>query len=342
MWIIRRLMKKAMKFNSWLIVLASFIVVFGATVAAYLQEPKTFKSLFDAFWWVMVTVTTVGYGDIYPHTFGGRLIGIFLFIFGIGLVGVTIGKIVDAFGTFHRRREEGRLAYKGEGQIVIIGWSQKAKHAVEEILLTNKSVEVVIIDTLEKAPFLEERVHYVKGEASDDPVLEQAKIEKAKAVLIFADETLSEPQICDGKSLMIVSAVERYAPQVHSIVEIMDEKHIKNFRFVDVDEFILMHQTISRLAVRSAFMTGISEVYRQLMSRRHGDNLYRIPKRNHWQIYRDAFNELLEEGATLIANKNDLTINQRLNDAIPEDAELYAICDIQTFDHILQKVKQKL
>lgn len=331
-----------MKLNSWLIVMASIFVVAGATVAAYLEEPKTFKNLFDAFWWVMVTVTTVGYGDLYPHTVGGRLVGIFLFIFGIGLVGVTIGKIVDAFGSFHRRREEGRLTYKGEGHIVIIGWSEKAKHAVEEILLTNKSVEVVLIDTHEKAPYLADRVHYVRGEASDDPVLEQANMKKAKAVLIFADEKLSEPHICDGKSLMIVSAVEHYAPHVHSVVEIMDEKHIKNFRFVDVDEFILMHQTVSRLAVRSAFMGGISEVYRQLMSRQHGDNLYRIPKRKQWKTYRQAFDELLEEGATLVADKNALNINRRLNEPISEDAQLYVICDAETYNHLLQSAKEQV
>ncbi|HET7658614.1 MAG TPA: ion channel [Bacillales bacterium] len=339
MWLIRRLMKKAMRVSSWLIVIASIIVVFGATFAAFALEPKTFANPFDAFWWVMVTVTTVGYGDIYPHTVGGRIIGIFLFIFGIGLVGVTIGKIVDAFGTWHRRREEGRLAYKGEGHIVIIGWSQKAEHAVEEIIVSNKSVEVVVIDTLEKAPFLQERVYYVKGEASEDTVLAQANLKKARAVLIFADETLGEPQICDGKSLMIVTAVEHFAPEVHTVVEIMDEKHIKNFHYVDVDEFILAHQTISRLAVRSAFMGGISEVYRQLMSRRKGDNLYRIPKRQNWQTYREAFNELLEEGATLVADKSDLNINRRLNDPIDENAELYVICDAGTYEQLLQKVK---
>lgn len=339
MWIIRKLMQRAFRMNSWLIVSASAIVVFGATFAAYAIEPKTFSTPFDAFWWVMVTVTTVGYGDIYPHTTAGRIVGIFLFVFGIGLVGVTIGKIVDTFGAFHRRREEGKLAYRGEDHIVIIGWSQKAEHAVDEILSSNRIVDVVIIDTLERAPLLKERVFYVRGEASEDGILGQARLKKAKSVLIFADNEITEPQICDGKSLMIATAVEQYAPSVHTVVEIMDEKHIKNFHFVAVDEFILMNQTISRLAVRSAFMGGISEVYRQLMSRQQGDNLYRISKRPHWGTYGQAFNELLKEGATLVADRNKLDINRRLEESISDGAQLYVICDAETYHKLLRETK---
>ncbi|HEU5139697.1 MAG TPA: ion channel [Bacillales bacterium] len=339
MWIVKRLMRKALRLSSWSIVVASLIVVFGATFAAYAIEPETFKTPFDAFWWVMTTVTTVGYGDFYPHTTAGRIVGIFLFVFGVGLVGVTIGKIVDAFGAFHRRREEGKLAYKGKGHIVIIGWSRKAEHALNEILSSNEMVDVVIIDTLEKAPLMKDRLHYVQGEASEERALEQANLREAKAVLIFADDTISEPQICDGKSLMIVTAVEEFAPHVHTVVEVMDEKHIENFHYVDVDEFILMHQTISRLAVRSAFMSGISEVYRQLMSRQHGDNLYRITNRSHWKTYGDAFNELLKEGATLVADRSDLNINRRLEEALPAEAELYVLCDGKTYGALMRKAR---
>ncbi|HEX7063557.1 MAG TPA: potassium channel family protein [Bacillales bacterium] len=337
MWIVKRLMRKALRLSSWLIVWTSILVVLGATFAAHALEPETFKTPFDAFWWVMTTVTTVGYGDFYPHTTAGRLVGIFLFVFGIGLVGVTIGKIVDAFSAFHRRREEGKLAYKGKGHIVIIGWSRKAEHALNEILSSNETVDIVIIDTLEKAPLMKDRLHYIQGEASEERALEQANLREARAVLIFADANISEPQICDGKSLMIVTAVEEFAPHVHTVVEVMDEKHIENFHYVDVDEFILMHQTISRLAVRSAFMGGISEVYRQLMSREDGDNLYRVGKRPEWKTYGDAFQELLKEGATLVADRNHLNINRRFQEPIPDEAKLYVLCDRTTYQSLLRK-----
>ncbi|WP_206057585.1 MULTISPECIES: potassium channel family protein [Nocardiopsis] len=50
-------------------------------------------TLTDAFWWSLVTVSTVGYGDFYPVTGTGRLIAAFLFIMGIGLLGVITGTL---------------------------------------------------------------------------------------------------------------------------------------------------------------------------------------------------------------------------------------------------------
>lgn len=336
MWIVQKIMQKARQFNDWLIIWASFLVVVGATFTAYAVEPKTFKTPFDAFWWVMVTVTTVGYGDYYPHTIAGRIIGIVLFVFGIGLVGVVIGKVVDALSTFSRRREEGLVPYKGEDHIVVIGWSRKTEHAIEEILASNETVDVVLIDTLESTPIQEARVYYIQGAASDHEILQRANVQKARAILVFGDAKVSEPQVGDGKSLMIVTAIERFAPDVHKVVEIMDERNIDNFHHHDVNEFVLMNQTVSRLAVRSVFMRGSSEVYRQLISRQKGDNLYRITKQSNWNTYQEAFDELLKEGATLVADRDHLDVNRRLQDKIPDEAELYVICDSQTYHKLLK------
>ncbi|MGY3724255.1 voltage-gated potassium channel [Granulicatella balaenopterae] len=57
-------------------------------------EP-TMANYFDALWWTVVTTTTVGYGDIVPHTLLGKSIGIFLMVFGIGIVGILIGNIAN-------------------------------------------------------------------------------------------------------------------------------------------------------------------------------------------------------------------------------------------------------
>jgi voltage-gated potassium channel len=55
------------------------------------------KTASDALWWAYVTVTTVGYGDRYPVTNSGRIVGIFLMTIGVGLFGVLTGYLANAF-----------------------------------------------------------------------------------------------------------------------------------------------------------------------------------------------------------------------------------------------------
>lgn len=93
----------------------------------------------------------------------------------------------------------------------------------------------------------------------------------------------------DGKSLLIVSSIERIAPNVHTTVEIVQEKHVQNFRYNHVNEFVLSHDAVSRLAVRAALQEGNSDVLMQLLSRQHGDDIYEVALDPAWNTYGDAF-----------------------------------------------------
>ncbi|MGI8848483.1 MAG: potassium channel family protein [Candidatus Dormibacteria bacterium] len=56
-------------------------------------------STWDGVWWAITTVTTVGYGDIYPHTTGGRIVAIALMLVGIGYVAILTGAVANLFIT---------------------------------------------------------------------------------------------------------------------------------------------------------------------------------------------------------------------------------------------------
>lgn len=76
------------------------VVLFLTAVGIYLFEneaqPEAFKSVFHALWWGIVTLTTVGYGDAYPVTVGGRIFTFFILIIGLGGVAIPTGLIASA------------------------------------------------------------------------------------------------------------------------------------------------------------------------------------------------------------------------------------------------------
>ena len=78
------------------------ILMFLAGVGIYYFEnpaqPEAFSSVFHSLWWALTTLTTVGYGDIYPITVGGRIFTFFVLMIGLGVVAVPAGVVASALG----------------------------------------------------------------------------------------------------------------------------------------------------------------------------------------------------------------------------------------------------
>jgi len=88
----------------------ALLVIYGAAVVMYLFErettPDAFGSIPSAMWWSVVTLSTVGYGDVVPATIGGRVAAGFLILGAIGLVSLPSGIIAGAFQDELRQRRE--------------------------------------------------------------------------------------------------------------------------------------------------------------------------------------------------------------------------------------------
>ena len=95
-----RIAFKVMKEEFILFMVCSFILLFITSAGIYYFEreaqPEVFKSIFHSAWWSIVTLTTVGYGDVYPVTTGGRIFTSFVLVIGVGVVGATSGLIASA------------------------------------------------------------------------------------------------------------------------------------------------------------------------------------------------------------------------------------------------------
>ncbi|MFC4807785.1 potassium channel family protein [Paenibacillus sp. GCM10023250] len=331
-----RLLLKTMHFKNTSIILTALVFILACSTLALALEPETFRSWYNALYWVLTTMSTVGYGDYYAKTAAGKLLTMFLYVFGIGLLSLLIGKVIDSVASIQRQREAGQLRYQGKGHFIIINWSKKAQYAVDEIAACLPEADIVIIDESDRHPMQRRsRVHFISGDPASDEVLEEANLKEARAAIIFADSRIDEAALADGKTLLIASSIERLAPSIHSTVEIVHEKNVQNFRYVKVNEFVLSHDAISRLAVRAALQEGNAEIFSQLLSRQHGDDIYEVPLKPEWRTYGDAFQELLSRGATLISDRGDLGVNRKLREAIPPDARLFVIADKPTIDAIV-------
>jgi voltage-gated potassium channel len=76
------------------VIVVTFFIVIGFAVAVVLIDPDI-DNMGDALWWSVVTITTVGYGDITPDSVGGRIAAGFLMFIGIGVVGVVTGLVAS-------------------------------------------------------------------------------------------------------------------------------------------------------------------------------------------------------------------------------------------------------
>ncbi|WP_319482070.1 ion transporter [uncultured Draconibacterium sp.] len=80
-------------------ILSSFLIFLSSIGIYYFEnpaQPEIFKSIFHSMWWAIATLTTVGYGDIYPITAGGKIFTSLILLIGLGVVAVPTGLIASA------------------------------------------------------------------------------------------------------------------------------------------------------------------------------------------------------------------------------------------------------
>jgi voltage-gated potassium channel len=97
------------RFHRALVIAKEELILFGfvAAIMIYLSavgiyycenaaQPEQFKSVFHSLWWSVTTLTTVGYGDMYPITAGGKLFTFFILTIGFGIVAIPTGLVASA------------------------------------------------------------------------------------------------------------------------------------------------------------------------------------------------------------------------------------------------------
>ena len=117
-----------------MIVILLTVWVFGSIGIYFLEGEGDFNNLANAFWWTIVTITTVGYGDMSPVGLPGRIFAVVIMFSGMGIISIVTGSISSGFVAKKIREGKGLEDIKLENHIIICGWNRK----MENIMIFRK------------------------------------------------------------------------------------------------------------------------------------------------------------------------------------------------------------
>ncbi|WP_161524621.1 potassium channel family protein [Alteribacter lacisalsi] len=249
-----------------LITLLFGIILFFGTVIHFI-EPDTFPDLFDGVWWAIVTVSTVGYGDFVPESVYGRLLGFLLILTGVGTFSFYLANVASSAVSARNSIENGRASFHKSGHIIVVGWNERSRLLMEMIRQQSRDQKVVLIDeSLETKPESLGWVHFVKGSASHDHVLEKANAREAGTAIITAD-LHEEEGTADSKTVLSILAIKGNHPEIYTIAEIVTEAQIKNARRAGADELVLSSLMLSSLMNNGPESHGVSSLMLTLLEK---------------------------------------------------------------------------
>src|ERR1700733_8510997 len=127
------------------------VIVYGTIIWGLLKvesgaPDSKINSLQDAMWYLVETLTTVGYGDALPVTYWGRMIGFVFLLSSLGVYGFIIGQIANFMSTIKEQRELGLNGTGFKNHVVIIGWNDFGHSVISHLVAAGRQVAVVTKD----------------------------------------------------------------------------------------------------------------------------------------------------------------------------------------------------
>jgi voltage-gated potassium channel len=220
------------------------------------SETGAGPDLFTSLWWTIVTLTTVGYGDVVPATAAGKVTGILVMVCGIGLVSTLTGNLASLLVERKQKKRKGLLEVKLHNHVVILGWNSFAPGLVQALVENGliKDAGLVLVNTLpeearEELAFklaLGELLHFVYGSPTQESVLSKARPDAARVVYVLSQEGVS-PQEADQQSLYAAMAVRELAPKTPLYGEVALPENRKHLLRAGASEILVRGEVGTRV-----------------------------------------------------------------------------------------------
>ncbi len=280
------------------------------------REGSSINTLAEAFWYSVVTLTTVGYGDYTPVTGVGRLIG-FLFLIGsVGVLGYLISQLTNQVSQFLEKKRLGLLGTKFENHILIIGWDRFAKEVVSEVIHSGKQVAIITnnkneIDLIHEA-YSSKDVFVLFTDYSNLDAFEKANINRSATVFVnFPDDT--------DMLIYVLNLKKRY-PDLNYIVSLNNPSLKETFMTAGVRYVISKTEIASRLVASYMFEPDVALFAESMMTTAlEGEDYdlleYQVIAQNPYvgQDYLDAFIDLkIKHDCILVGINKSQKDGQRL------------------------------
>lgn len=263
----------------WGIILILTLLLIMFVIFISEQETNSqINTVFDAIWYTLVTITTVGYGDIAPSSLIGRIAAMVLLIAGVAIFGALSGKFASFLFERQQKKDRGLLKMTNmKNHFLILGWKPNFSKILEGILYANPEIPADKMVLLNNAPLSEmeviksderfKTINFLRGDFTDEDTLLKAQLATAERAIILADssENFSTLEI-DSRTVLAVITIKNLNPKIYCVAEILDTKFEKHLNLAHCDEIILSSDYEQNLLVKASAGKGMSHILRELIS----------------------------------------------------------------------------
>lgn len=246
--------------------------VLGNTVSFYFfdRTAQPDLTIWDSLWYSVISITTIGYGDLSASTAGAR-IGTAFFIIVVGLAAFTtaVGLAVDWLVDIRHKERTGMAATKARHHLIIVNFpnESRVRQIIDEFTRDrhHRDTDVVVLtDQIEEMPFDLPNFSFVRGSPLERGTFERANISRSSQAIVLS------PSYDDPRSDSFVASVsfliEHLTPGVKIIAECLDPSHAVLFNDFPNLSLVYTLQVANNLLVQEAQDPGVNLLTQVIIS----------------------------------------------------------------------------